>query len=542
MDGTWFDYEGMDTETLLLPVAMSFAIADRLGIRGMINDACEYDGKQRILSPGDAAMAIMGTMFTCNQKDALRNVGRFYSGSPVDLLFGARVKHESLSDTCLGRALDTIFDAGTEDLFFRIASRAKFELGLFSPVHHVDPSNITIHRSPGDEYGDLPDGAPVPKLGHPKDGSSGRVQYNFVASVDGNGVPELMMPYDGNTDDTVMISEAVKRLEELVGDERIIAVGDSKMVTKATVSRMCDKGTFFVSKPPMRFDDDVKHRVIGEALEKGFKPIGRIGKKKGSPELEVYETAAVSYGIGLRYIAYRKVDRSRIVRHMERLDGIAMEGMVRSMSARSFDTEFSAKEAHRAAVAELGTNAFRSNPTFRCRRSSDGGKEWKVSYKPVFDREYAERLAERQVEVIVTNLPGGEDSTPDAREGASASRVLCIYFGQWHVEGMFGELKSGMGADDVFLEKPSREAVMLFLMSSAALVRFTVKMLLRNEYGKGFGIPKNITAQRLYLLMQNVHVDYDRPTGRLRLTGSPGDRAEAMSYIRALGIDPVHLL
>ena len=73
-------------------------------------------------------------------------------------------------------------------------------------------------------------------------------------------------------------------------------------------------------------------------------------------------------------------------------------------------------------------------------------------------------------------------------------------------------------------------------------VRNVVKMRLRSEYGKGFGIPRNMTAERMFMLVMNVFVRYDRAGGRLYLEGAPKDRERAMSFIDALGIDPATLL
>ncbi|MBO4568882.1 MAG: hypothetical protein J5674_02755, partial [Candidatus Methanomethylophilaceae archaeon] len=77
---------------------------------------------------------------------------------------------------------------------------------------------------------------------------------------------------------------------------------------------------------------------------------------------------------------------------------------------------------------------------------------------------------------------------------------------------------------------------MLFLMSVAALVRYVIRYRLGKEYGRGLGIPKGITAHRMYTLFQNVDVDFDRESGRLRLAGSPEDREAAMRFIRALAV------
>ena len=63
--------------------------------------------------------------------------------------------------------------------------------------------------------------------------------------------------------------------------------------------------------------------------------------------------------------------------------------MVTSISYRSSGTEQEAMDVHKRVVEELGTSTFISNPTYRSRRSASGGIELKVSYKPVFDAEYA---------------------------------------------------------------------------------------------------------------------------------------------------------
>lgn len=541
MDGMVFEREGIGKTGMRLDPAVGMALMEELGIPDLIDDACEFD-PQRILTPGMAAKAIIGTMFTHNNKNALRNVSLFYSMAPVGSLFGQRVNLRSLNDSALGRNLDTIFEAGTELLFYRIASRIKGMMHLSSFMYHFDPSNVTIARSAGEEYGELPVGAPVPKLGHPKDRSEGQVQYNFCATVDGDGIPVYMKAHDGNIDDTEMIAEAVRFVENLLRDEKIVAVGDGKMVTKALVQHMIDAGTLFASKPPQVFSSDVGGAVAEEALQKGFVDIGRIGKRKDSPEYEVFDTSRECYGNMLRFVAYRKKDRSKIVRHMKRLDGIKVRNIEKSFSQRSFATREEAESEAKAAVVQLKDSAWALHPTIRDRIGGKGAVEWKVSFKPAFDEGYAYRLAEKKVEVIVTNIPRSEAPSGDIREGGTARDVLSVYTGQWHVEGLFSEMKSGLGADEVFFQNPGREAVMLFLLAVGVLVRRVIMIRLRRQYGKGFGIPKSITSARFFLLMQNVDVTLDPNGSSLRLEGSDEDRAAALSFIDALDVDPTSLL
>jgi hypothetical protein len=98
-----------------------------------------------------------------------------------------------------------------------------------------------------------------------------------------------------------------------------------------------------------------------------------------------------------------------------------------------------------------------------------------------------------------------------------------------------------MGADEVYFQNPDREAAMLFIIGLAALVRSIIKMRLRSA-GEAAGMPPRITSERMFLLVQNVIVRYDREGRRIYLDGTHADRNAAMCFIRALGIDPARLL
>lgn len=540
-DEMGFDRDGITSIGLGVGPAVGMAFMEELGIIDMIDDMCTWDRKQRLLSPGKAAKAIVGTMLTGNNKKAMRNVALFYSKAPVDRLFGSEIDLRSLNDQALGRNLSTIFEADTDRLLYSIASRVKAELHLCSNVFHIDPSNITIARTAGDEYTDLPEGAPEPKLGRPKDGTKDRVQYNFCAAVDDDGIPVYMRAYDGNKDDTLMVSEAVKFVETMMEDSRIVAVGDGKMVTRDLVAHMCENETRFISKPPEAFAYNVAAKVAEAALAEGFTVVGRIGIRNDSPEFEVYDTDFECYGIGLRFVAYRKMDRSKYIRHKKRLDKHHVDETVRSFTQKSFRTLEEAEAARKNAVDRFLDSAWKLNATIRSRNGRDG-TEWKVSFKPFFDEALAQRIADRIVDVIVTNIPRREQTCDDLSQGATARDILAAYCGQWRVEGLFSEMKSGLGADNVFFQKPSHEAAMLFLLTVGAMVRRVIMTKLRNEYGKGFDIPENITASRFFTLVQNVDVILDPDVRRISLLGSDEDRAQALSFIDALGINPVKLL
>jgi len=537
-----FDRDGEDSESLRFGPAAGMAVMESLGIAEMIDDACEWDRKQRVLTPGTAIKLIAGTMYTENLKQAMHNMPLFYSGSPPDLLAGPKATADSLSDSAFGRALETVFKADTEKLFCSICAKVKAQIGLDPRTYHFDPTNVTISRSAGDGYGELPEGAPIPKLGRSKDGTGGRVQYSVSCAVDEFGLPAYVRTCDGNTDDTEMISDAVRFIEKVLGDKRIVAVGDSKMTHWNLVEHMCSHGTHFVSKPPMNFADGARGKAVEKAFQNRFSAIGAIGSRKNSPTFEAYDTDVVCKTMTLRFIVYRRTDRSKTVRHMKRVEGIVLDEASKSLAHESFKTEEEARAAYREAVKGYAGKAYDLTPTFRSRRSYKGGTEWKATFKRTFNEKRAYEIAAKDVEVLITSLPRSDITNEDPSEGATVRDVMRIYFGQWKIEGLFATMKSGIGADEVFFQNPEREAVMMFIIALAALIRNVIKMRLRSEHGKGIGIPPNITAERMFLLVQNVLVKYDREGNRIYMGGSPGDKKRALAFMDALRIDPTTLL
>ena len=539
-----FDRRGICSEGLRAGPAICMSLMERFGITGIIDDACIWDG-QRVLSPGNAVKAVAGTMFTENPKQAMHNVSLFYSNAPADRLFGPEADLRSLNDTAIGRNLETVFAADTEMLMYTVCARVKGALGLEPRVFNIDPTNVTVDRSAGEEYTDLAPGAPVPMLGHPKDGSTGRVQYNISSAVDEFGLAAYMRTCDGNKDDTAMISEAVRFIERMLGDKRMIAVADSKMTHWSLVDHMFEHGTHFVSRPQEKFAGGIKAKAIEAAKKAGdesFVYIGRIGSRRDSPEFEAFETDLGYGGRVLRMVVYRSTDYAKRIRHMRRLDGKALKDLKASLESASFGSEEEARSKYSEAIRPYSEKCFDTSSVFRSRRSSGGGTEWKVTFRAVFNEQRALRFLKDDMKVLVTSLPRSDVGSDDPTEGAATRDVMALYFGQWKIENLFGTMKSGMGADDVFFQNPDREAAMVFIMGVAALIRAVVKRTLRSEYGRGFGIPGKITAERMFLLVQNTVVKYDRGEDRLYLDGSSDDIDTALSFIDALGIDPAKLL
>lgn len=64
--------------------------------------------------------------------------------------------------------------------------------------------------------------------------------------------------------------------------------------------------------------------------------------------------------------------------------------------------------------------------------------EYRVNIRLVFDRAKAKRLSQdRNVSVLVTNLPRANKDAENIRLGATADTVLLTYLGQFKVEHAF---------------------------------------------------------------------------------------------------------
>ncbi len=199
----------------------------------------------------------------------------------MDTLFSAKADRRSLNDVSPGRAMDTIFGGDLELMYYNIASRAKAQYGIVSEYCHTDGSNITITRDPNREYGELDDNVPRQMLGHPKDGRTDRLQYNFGCAADDNGLPLYFKTHDGNVTDSRMDTDALALMADFMSDNRIVAVADCKLVNEDTVNSLIWNNIPFVSKCPDNFAEKVrppssKKRWIGDSRRSGVSAGGTM--------------------------------------------------------------------------------------------------------------------------------------------------------------------------------------------------------------------------------------------------------------------------
>ena len=546
------------TERLCAAPALGMALMESLGIPDMIDEACDWDRSRRNMSPGQLAKAVCGTMFTHNKKRALSNVRDFYETASVDTLFGAE-GHDSLNDAAIGRTLDTLYEADTTNLFFDIASRTKAKLSLEPRYMHLDGSNITVSKNPEASEEEKKGSAPVPGFGHPKDGRTDRLQYNFQSMVDEFGMLGYMKAHDGNETDGAMAMDAVKFLAGKIEHRNIVAVADCKLMYSEMVDRLIWENIPFVSKCPENFAERIRDEAVKTAFSKGFTHIGKMGKRSDAPEYEACDMTLDACGDRLRFIVYRTVGGEHAHSYYIKQGGKLMKKHLSQFSRKRFACGEDAERAFQDAfgkvgdlpytvehsIAEVQTTTRRPHRGRPSKGETPLGTvtEYMVECSWEFNADAADKLSdERAVRVIVSSVPHSDVRCEDVSEGATTEEVMGMYFGQWRVEHVFGEMKSGIGADEVFLRDGKRESVMLFLIAIAVHVRSIMKFILRRDGGGCVCIPPNVTARRIFEILQNTDLVYDRLNDMIEPDGPDRGGTVLLTAADLLGITPAELL
>ena len=521
--------------------ALAMALMESSGIRQMIDDACTFDG-QRHLSPGNAVKAMIGPIFDARRKEPLSGIANFYHVAPVEQLFGPKMTLRSLNDQAFGRSLDALYLCDRKQLLWDCSDRICDMFGLTSHIYHMDSSDFSIYSL--DEK-DEEEFEAIPSWNmHPKDGRKGLKQYAMQTITDGNQILRFMQPYSGNTSDCVMDSETLRFLKDHTDPTKSIVIADCKLANIPLVREMMSMDMGFVTKCPADFGNNVFERIRYSVEHSTMDPSYiRDG-------WEVYDTDDIVDGYQLRFVAYRIPMKKAGNLEYLRVQG---ERQVKRIFSRfgkeTFSCEKDAMEQFALTLKKLKGSAYDVSATFisfeeRERRVGRGRPKkdyvpnivtkWKVDVSYVFNEEVAERMAgDEDIRVLVTNLPRKNTDTVDLRTGADADQVLRLYLDEYKVESNFRLMKSGMGVDSVYLQTPSRESAMMFVIGVATLLSDIMTRVLKDA-----GIGKTMRTVCKEFMTVIVKKDGDG----ISVMGSDDSIDRLERYVELFGLNPDDLL
>lgn len=516
---------------------MAMAMMEQCGVRALIDSLVEPD-PQRILTPGHAVKALVGGFFMGMGRRPLYKIDRDYANAPCELLFGKGVKADNLNARAFSRALDDLYRLKLPELTSDIHSMLCRRYGILGFVYHMDSTNFGVSAIKVER--DDPDAAIPEWNGHAKDGDNTRRVYNLQTVTDSNGIVCYERPYDGSTSDARMNEDTIRYLSGRLDPYRSVIVADSKIVSKPLIRLMSDLGFGFVSKCPHSFADRIHDDIVRSVLESRMEP---SCYKDG---WEVYDCHSTVDGIRLRFVAYRTPQGSdRDVAYL-REQGLKE---VRRRFGRFANREFNCAEDARREFEEVLSKHTGSAYVVRGdvvpfevpERYGRRGRPpagWTprrmTQYRVDVSWEFSEGLAEelssdRQVRVLVTNLPFSDKKHENPREGVPADDVLRLFMGQYKIERVFRTSKSEFQMDSVCLHKPSRENAFLFVVSISTMLAALISTVIRRE-----GVLK--TAEGMIDDLARLEVVYDDSCDKGFLRGADVAQDEFMTYTDILKI------
>jgi transposase len=471
-----------------LPIVVAFL--DRMGVSVTVNSAVPTE-----MAVDLGSVVKLMVLDTLSGRSPLYRLERFASQVDTMLLLGKEVAPSSFNDTTLGRALDAIYEAGTEQLFSQVALRAACAFPLEVDTRHVhfDTTSVSV-------WGDYAlceeeDGNGLNlTYGYSKDHRPDLKQFLIKMLCVHRNIPILGGCADGNASDKTLNNAMLTHLSRYMARHGIRAgafvyISDSAMVTPANLQAIGDN--LFITRLPFTFSET--ERAIAETVEEGIwtdveARVSSPGARKAA-SYRLCETTVDLYGRSYRAIVvHSDASDKRKARKLDRLLAESREAAL-GMLRQEEKVEYFCREDAEAAVVRLAREGspyhfcscvVKEKATyFRGRPPKNGEREIaKMMYvlegEVVEKKEAVERVrAAAGCFVLLTNVP---DSGEMAHSGAE---VLAAYKEQHGIERNFGFLKDPLIVNDLFLKRPDRIEALGFVLLVSLLTWSLMEHVMR---------------------------------------------------------------
>jgi transposase len=220
---------------------------DRCGIANIIDDHVELDPRRKILTHGQASVAmITAILFQVMQ---LYRICKFATEKTVLKVLLPQIEADQYFDDRLADTLDALFDYGIGDLDMLITGNMIDVFQIESQACHNDTTSVSMY---GDADNNKTEHSIQVTFGHSKKHRKDLKQFIWSMSVSSDhAFPLFQQAYSGNTADVTTYVEQWQRLIDLLGRRDFLYVADSKLITHQSMAHIHDNDGFFVSPAPM---------------------------------------------------------------------------------------------------------------------------------------------------------------------------------------------------------------------------------------------------------------------------------------------------
>jgi transposase len=392
---------------------------------------------------------------------------------------GPGITAAHLNDDVLGRALDTLYHYGVTPLYSLIATEAAARLGMLSRFAHLDTTSF--HVDGRYNSADEPNTAVIQLThGYSRDHRPDLNQAMLELIVEHQaGIPILMKPLSGNTNDSVEFGRVVtEHVQQLCTAHRLTyLVADSALYNAENLRKLTDSGVKWLTRVPATLHE--VQAVLAHVAPDAMAPL--------TDGYRYHELSSTYGGIPQRWVVvYSEARRERARRTVAtqlRLQSEAELKAFKQLCHTAFACTADAQQAlatfqQGLQVTRLAESTIRSRRRYGTRgRPLPGTTPQQVEY--LIEGALASSLSFRQALVDSKScfILATNECDPTT---LPAHEVLAGYKGQSAPERGFRFLKDPRFlASSLYLKKPERIMALLMVMTVCLLVYAALEYRIR---------------------------------------------------------------
>lgn len=480
--------EPIYTEARHLPIIKHFA--KRINL---VNTIDRLVGSQMEISPGLTVLAMV--LDTLSGRSPLYRLKEFFDEKDSELLLGTEVDPDSFADYNVGRAMDQIYEIGTQKIYAQIIQNALNVFEIQTNGLHFDTTSMTV-------YGDYDCFDPPFEItyGHSKDKRPDLKQFVVSMLCVERNIPLLGACHNGNSSDKTLNNELLSNIGKHMAQHGLepgafVYVADAAFVTEDNLKKPSQRGIKFLSRLPATYSEC--SRVVQEAVKTiQWVRIGTLAESSGSSKrpaayYKAYDTQVQLYGNSYRALVLHSSAHDK--RRHKRIDRLLadkrqkLDKLCKDATAKPFFCQADAQVAAAIlqAVAASGYHSLQLQIEEKAKygrgRPANGqprtaqGYQYIISYSIDQNDQAVNPLRlEAGCFVLLSNLSSNQEL-----KDWPADKLLQLYKEQNGIEKNFGFLKDPVIVNSLFLKKPERIEVLGMILLIALLIWRLIERCMR---------------------------------------------------------------
>lgn len=539
------------TDVQFLPIVKEYA--RRINLVETINQMVDTEMD---LQPGPVVLGMV--LDTLSGRSPLYRLKDFLEEKDIELLLGNAVSLDQFTDHNIGRALDKIFETGTQKIFGQLSQNAVNGFQIKPTGAHYDTTSVTV-------YGDyaMTDEPFEITYGHSKDKRQDLKQFLVEMLCVDRNIPLFGGTRDGNASDKTLNNELLTTISKHMAshglkENAFVYVADSAFVTENNLEKAGTK-TKFISRLPATYNECT--RAVRDAVQADkWIDIGILAEtqdtqKRPAAHYKAFETTVTLYGATLRAIViHSSAHDKRRHKKIERLlskNKKELEQQIQKVLAQPYYCDADA----RAAAEKLSTLPKRTDlftlsasvekvPKYPRGRPKMGDKrtperfEYRIEPFLEEDKKKIQTLREEAgCFVLLSNLISHSEKAE-----WSAEDLLRLYKNQSGIEQNFGFLKDPVIINSVFLKKNSRIEVLGMILLISLLIWRLIERAMRlyieeNKTTMTGWVKRRTKRPTSFMMSTKFHTVLVIKSGNQRQLAKPL-KSVHLEYLKALDVKP----